>query len=101
MVAFATSDLPTSINTVEKLAVWVGNVLNNVALQTTVQEVSGISQPVAVSQIFTYNDAGTLKWRYVARISVEISPNHQSGAAKIWTHAQNLSATAIPTDFKS
>jgi hypothetical protein len=101
MVAFATADLPTSINTVEKLVVWAGNVLNNVALQTTVQEVAGISQPVAVSQIFTYNDAGTLKWRYVARVSVELSPNHQTGAAKLWTHAQNISATAIPTEFKS
>jgi hypothetical protein len=101
MVAFSTADLPTSINTVEKLHVWASMVLNNVALQATIQEVPNLSQPVAVSQIFTYADAGTQKWRHVGRVSVELDATWQTGAAKPWTYAQAVSATAIPTAFKS
>lgn len=101
MTAFTTADLPTSINTIEKLAVWVAMATNNLNLQTTVQEVSGVAQPVAVAQIFTYNDNGVIKHRFVGRISVELNPSYQDGTAKLWTHAQNLSATAIPVGFKS
>lgn len=101
MTAFTTADLPTNIDTVEKLAVWVSMVLNNINLQKTVQEVAGTSQPVAVSQLFVYNDNGTIKHRYVGRISVDISADYQQGTTKLWTHAQALSATATPTGFKS
>jgi len=101
MVAFSTSQLPTSIDTVEKLSVWCAMVLNNVALQTTVQETSGLNQPVAVSQVFTYADTGVNKWRHVGRQSVEINPLWQTGAQKLWTYAQVISSTAIPTSFTS
>lgn len=101
MTAFAPADIPASVDSLEKLAVWVTTALNNINLQNTVQEVSGVNQPVAVAQYFNYKVGETMKWRYVGRISVELAPEFQQGAAKLWTHAQNLSSTAIPTGFKS
>ena len=80
---------------------WASMVLNNVALQTTVQEAPNLSQPVAVSQLFTYSDTGVQKWRHVGRMSCEVDPNWQSAAAKPWTYAQAISSSAIPTAFKS
>ena len=101
MTAFSTADLPASINTLEKLGVWVALAMNNINQQTAVQEISGLNQPVAVSQLFEYDDNGVKKWRYVGRFSLEMSSNWQNGASKLWTHAQILSANALPTDFKS
>lgn len=101
MTAFSTSDLPSSVNSLEKLALWVSLALNNINQQTSVQEVQNLNQPVAVAQLFEYDDNGVKKWRFVGRQSIEVSPNWQQGATKVWTHAQALSATTIPTDFKS
>jgi hypothetical protein len=101
MTAFSSADLPSSINTIEKLAVWVSMAMNNLNQQTSIQEIVNLNQPVAVSQIFEYTDGAVKKWRFVGRISVELSANWQQGATKMWTHAQALTATTIPTDFKS
>lgn len=101
MTAFSTADIPASIDTVEKLAVWVGEVLSNINFQTSIHEVPSVEQPVAVSQKFVYDANGVKKWRYVSRVSIELSSDHQFGATKLWTHAQALSSTAIPTSFKS
>jgi hypothetical protein len=101
MVAFLKTDLPDSVNTVEKLAYWAVAVLNNVDYQSVVQEVPGTNQPTTVFQQFSYLDSGTRKWRFVGRVSTEISPNFQKGDAKPWTYVQALSSNAIPTEFKS
>lgn len=101
MTAFSTADLPTSVNTLEKLSMWVALATNNINQQTSVQEIPNLNQPVAVAQLFEYDDNGVKKWRFVGRFSVEVSPNWQQGATKLWTHAQALSANALPTDFKS
>lgn len=101
MTAFSTADIPGSIDTLEKLIVWASTVLNNINLQNTVYEVPSVQQPVAVAQIFAYESNGTQKWRYVGRQSIELSSDYQAGTTKLWTHAQNLSANAIPTGFKS
>lgn len=101
MTAFTTADLPASINTLEKLSVWVSMALSNINQQTAIQEISGLNQPVAVAQLFEYDDNGVKKWRFVGRHSIELSGNWQNGTAKVWANAQILSANALPTDFKS
>jgi hypothetical protein len=101
MTVFTSADIPASVNTLEKLAVWVSQALSNLNQQTAVQELSGLNQPVAVAQIFEYDDGGQKKWRFVGRQSIELSPNWQTGATKLWANAQILSASALPTDFKS
>lgn len=100
MAAFQKTDLPDSVNTVEKLAFWAISVLNNIAFQDTVEEVSGVKQPLTVFQTFSYMDATTRKWRFVGRVSCEINPNFQRGDAKPWTYIQAISSNAVPAEFK-
>jgi hypothetical protein len=101
MVAFSTADLPASVNTVEKLAVWAGMVLNSTAKQVTVQEIPNVVQPVAVQTILAYQEGGQFKDRAIIRVSVELDPVYTQGSTKLWTHALNVSTSAIPTGFRS
>lgn len=100
MVAFQKTDLPDSVNTVEKVAFWAISVLNNVDYQSTVNEVPNVDQPTTVFQQFSYVEGATRKWRFVGRVSLEINPTFQQGDAKPWTYIQALSSNAIPASFK-
>ncbi|MEH1995892.1 glucose-6-phosphate dehydrogenase [Nostoc sp.] len=92
------TDIPSQIDTVEKLAAWCAGILfaNNSAL--TVIEGAGYSERAA--QIGDYWVAADIKTRKIIRLSLEVSADHLSSSAKPWTFVQPLSTTAIPTTFK-
>jgi hypothetical protein len=93
------TDIPSNIDTLEKLAVWVGMSLSAINLTTTALEAAGYSQRVAQSGVF-YVEVDS-KHRALIRLSVPISPNHLAGANNVWTYAEPLSADAIPSSFKT
>lgn len=101
MVAFTTTDLPSSINSVEKLTVWATTVLQHLHPSLTVIEAPNQSQLAATAQPYFISISDPPVWRYVSRSSIALNSNWQRGATKIWTHAQDLSNQAIPTEFKS
>ena len=93
------TDIPSQIDTVEKLAAWCGMVLfaNNTA--TTVIEGVGYTERAAQSN--NYWVAADAKTRNITRLSLEVSPDHLSGSGKPWTYIQPLSGTGIPAAFKA
>lgn len=106
MTAFSPSDIPASINTLEKLSLWVDNVLNYLNPKTTAVEGTNTADAVNVrvsqfSPYFISAVADDAHWRVVSRKSIRLNSNWQSGSTKIWTHAIELSTTAIPAEFKS
>lgn len=101
MVAFQPTDLPSSINSVEKLAVWATTILQHLHPQLTVIEAPGQNQLASTAQPYFISVSDPVTWRYVSRTSIALNANWQRGATKIWTHAQDLSNQAIPTEFKS
>lgn len=101
MVAFTPTDLPSSINSVEKLAVWSMTVLQHLHPELTVVEAPGQSQLAVTAQPYFITVAEPPTWRYVARGSIALNANWQRGASKLWTHAIDLSNQSIPTEFKS
>lgn len=101
MTAFAPTDLPSSINTVEKLAVWCAMVLNHLNPNTTAVEAPNTAVRVATSGLFYIVDSDPPRWRHVGRQSIPMNANWQRGTAKVWTFAEDLSSAAIPTEFKS
>lgn len=101
MVAFTTSDLPASINSVEKLAVWATTVLQHLHPTLTVIEATGVAERAATAAPFYITAADPQAWRYISRTSIRLNSNWQRGVGKIWTHAEDLSGAAIPTEFKS
>lgn len=101
MTAFSTSDLPASINTVEKLHVWASTVLNHLYPTQTAIEATGNAERVAQASPFEVTASDPPQWRHISRGSIALNRNWQRGASKIWTHAEDIGSASIPTEFKS
>lgn len=101
MTALLATDIPSSINSLEKLAVWTATVLNHLNTNLTVIEQTGSAQLAATASPFFITASDPTTWRYIARQSIALDKNWQRGNGKIWTFAQDLSSAAIPTEFKS
>lgn len=101
MVAFASTDLPASINTVEKLAAWSLTVLNHLHPELTTIEATGTAQLVATASPFFITATEPNEWRYITRGSFRLNSNWQRGASKVWANIEDLSNQSIPTEFKS
>lgn len=95
-LAIATQ-IPSQINTVEKLHLWSGLVLANINPGLTAIEGVGYTERCAQAGIFYV--AADNKYRALIRGSIQMSPDYLAGGAKLWTYAQELSSTAIPAIF--
>jgi hypothetical protein len=93
------TDIPSNIDTLEKLAVWVGSALASINLTTTAIEAAGYSQRVAQHGIF-FVEADN-KHRALIRMSIPISDAHLAGASNVWTYAIALSTDPLPDQFKT
>lgn len=101
MTAFQTTDIPASVNTLEKLAVWASTTLNHLYPQVTAMEASGLAERVAQSSPFEVTAVDPSQWRNISRLSIPLNRNWQRGSSKIWANAEALGSAAIPTEFKS
>lgn len=101
MTAFTTTDIPASVNTVEKLAVWCATVLNHLYPTVTAVEATGLAERVAQSGPYEITATDPPQWRNVARLSIPLNANWQRGASKIWANAEDIGSSSIPTEFKS
>ena len=95
-LAIATQ-IPSQIDTVEKLHVWSGLVLANINPALTAIEGVGYTERVSQAGLF-YVQADN-KYRALIRGSIQMSSDYLAGGAKLWTYAQPLSGTAIPAIF--
>lgn len=101
MTAFAPTDIPSEINTVEKLEVWVGTLLANLNPDQTSVEATGSLTRTASSAPFYITSSDPAKWRNISRCSIPLSKDWQGGGNQIWNYAEELSVAAIPVSFKS
>jgi hypothetical protein len=95
-IAIATQ-IPSQIDTLEKLYVWAGLALSNINPSLTAIEGVGYTERCAQAGIFYV--AADNKYRALIRGSIQVSPDYLAGGAKLWTYAQPLSGSAIPTIF--
>lgn len=93
------TQIPSQIDTVEKLYVWSGLVLANLNPGLTAIEGVGYTERCAQAGVF-YVSADN-KYRALVRGSIQMSPDYLAGGAKLWTFAQALSNSAIPPIFTS
>jgi hypothetical protein len=93
------TDIPSNIDTLEKLAVWLGSALSSINLTKTATEAAGYTQRVAQHGIF-YVEADN-KHRALIRLSIPVSDEHLAGASNVWTYAMSLSEDALPAQFKT
>ncbi len=92
------TDIPSQIDTVEKLAAWCAGIL--FANNPTLTVIEGVGYTERAAQIGDFWVAADAKTRKIVRLSLEVSADHLSGSGKPWTFVQPLSSTAIPTAFK-
>lgn len=93
------TDIPSQIDTLEKLAAWSGLALANMNAALVAVEGPGYTERVSQAGVF-YVQADN-KYRILVRHSIQMEPEHLAGGSKLWTYAKSLSDTGLPTIFKS
>lgn len=91
------TQIPSQIDSLEKLAVWAGLALGNINAGLTAIEGVGYTERVSQAGIF-YVQADN-KYRALIRHSIEMSPDYLAGGSKLWTYAQQLSNSSVPSLF--
>jgi hypothetical protein len=93
------ADIPSNINTVERLVSWAGLLLNNQAGTLQVNEIENtIPVFAAQAQIIRAADEST---RLILRQSFAIDESYSSDTSKkLWMFTDDLVNTVIPTGFK-
>lgn len=95
-----TADIPSNINTLERLAVWAVVALRRVNPTLQVLELPGGQPERAAQAAIIQADDDTI--RMFGRISIPLDSGYaETNGVKLWMHAQELSNTALPAAFKS
>lgn len=93
------TDIPSNINTMEKLAVWLSNCL--FTLNPTINAVEGENFSQRSAQSGTYYIASTNITRHVGRQSIPLSDGYSVGNNKQWNYALPLSDAALTAEMKA
>lgn len=93
------TDIPSNINTMEKLAVWISNCM--FALNPTLTAVEGENYSQRSAQSGTFYIAATNKTRHVGRQSIILTDGYAVGDEKQWFYAEPLSDAPLTTAMKS
>lgn len=94
------TDIPSSINTVEKLIVWSNALMSELYQETLVVEAVNVQERVFQYSPFLVTAVDPSIWRVINRSSIELDKNWRR-QGKIWTYAKEVGTIPIPTDFKS
>lgn len=101
MTAFTPSDIPTEIDTVEKLHVWTSTLLAYLYPDLTVIESSGSAVRAITSGPFQITAVDPSIWRSIDRGSIPLDKDWRGSANQIWNFALPIGTQAIPATFKS
>lgn len=97
MTAYASGNIPSNVNTIERLHLWTALILirNNPTL--AILENADASPQKAVQGYFYRAADNTL--RFTARATLQIDDTYATQTRKFWENALELTNTAIPTGF--
>ena len=94
-----TTEIPSQINTLERLAMWACMSLRRVNPTLAVIEIADQPSEKVVQTALVQADDGSI--RFVGRVSIEITPDYaEDNTTKLWTKAMELSNTVLPVGFK-
>lgn len=93
------SELPTNLNTVEKIAAWAGLALARCNPSTKVLENPNLpSERVALTALIKADDGSN---RLVIRLSLPVDDNYPISTKKFWENVTEISETVLPAAFKT
>lgn len=109
MTAIVLSQIPASIDTLEKLHLWTAYSLAYVNQQTQLFETETDRVTAAQVNIYPVNApqnsvAGATivrEYRAIVRFGLAIEKEHLTGDLPPWMYAKELSTTVLPTTFSS
>jgi hypothetical protein len=91
------TQIPSQIDTLEKLMAWTGLCLANI--NPTLEAIEGQGYSERVAQANPFFIRADNRTRLIIRASLPLDPNYLAGGSKFWTYAQILSNTPIPQTF--
>ncbi len=95
-----TTDIPSNINTLEKLAAWVGLALERCNPTLKILE-SPEAEPQRVAQAVLIR-ADDATHRMIIRLALTVNDDYASNSTvKFWQNAQEFSNVALPTAYKA
>jgi len=99
MTAFVPANMPASVNTVEKVALWSLGILYQLHKNSRYQE----SEAAPLVPFLTAQDglAADKSERIIFRASLPLSDTWRQQTTKFWQEGQEISNAAIPTSFLS
>lgn len=100
MTTFTTPNIPSNINTIEKLHFWTSLILRSVNGPKSVVENEGfLPERVAQAPIIESPNDGI---RTLTRVNLQLDPAYASDRTKkLWEFANELTQGSIPTTFLS
>lgn len=100
IMIFAKADIPSDIDTYEKLAVWLGTLLEQECGTREAVEVEG-ARPERVAQAPIFVDVSN-QLRIAIRLSIPMDRSvYSDRTKKFWQFAQPLVSTDVPASFKA
>lgn len=101
MVAFnAATDLPSTVNTVEKLIVWSNSLMSDLFRDVAIVEGVNQTERVFNTNIFHITAVEPSEHRVITRASIAVSPNWRR-VGKLWLTATDVGVVPIPAEYKS
>lgn len=97
MTAFTPDDIPATVNTLEKLGLWVSLALAKINPSQTAVEGSG--SPAKVAEFGIYNVPQNNTTRVISRQSYEIEDDFAYDGGKLWEQVKVFSSDALPAGF--
>lgn len=94
-----TTDIPSNINTLEKLAAWVGLALTRCNPSLKVLESPDQFPQRAAESVLLKADDNT--YRQIVRLVLPVSDDYASSNKKFWENIGEFSNVALPAAFKS
>lgn len=91
------TQIPSQIDTLEKLHAWSAQAL--FAINPGLTIIEGVGYTERAAQAGNFWVAADSKTRMICRTSLEVSPDHLSAPGKPWIFVQPLSNTPLPASF--
>lgn len=93
------TDIPTNINTLEKLAAWVGLALTRCNPSLKILEYPNVEPQRAAEAVLIKADDNS--YRLVVRLSIKILDSYGENTQKFWFNAEEFGNTVLPSAYKT
>lgn len=99
MTAFTTANIPSNVNTLEELAVWVISALAEINPTATLTTAPNVAETVVSAYPFTFRNQPTNPERMVLVAYLPLVPGWRSVGKLFSNGVSEISTTALPASY--